>query len=246
MDLKSLPNVVILLTLSALLLGVGLIVLGTLEDTTATTSTNSTSGAYNNILNGSARALTMYDENYAVDTTGESSLVSLTSVTSTSNQTFAVTGEAITLLNNTAVSVTYDPFNETGVAIYNATMTLGSGNYTLDGAAGTVTLTNNTYNNTAWSINYTHYTDDITTSFTVQTGANTITLTEALYNNTNWNVAYIYSYTDHSVHGRAIIASENALGDLPDWFSTIVLVIAASIILMLVMTQFGRRREDLF
>ncbi len=62
--------------------------------------------------------------------------------------------ESITLLNGTAVSLSQSGIRASTFSLSNATVTLGSGNYTLSATAGTVTLTDNTYNNTNWTAAY--------------------------------------------------------------------------------------------
>lgn len=77
----------------------------------------------------------------------------------------AVTDENITLLNGTAVDLTYDRLVSVSTVQVNGTTTISSGNYTvgstgLEGTEGTITLTSGaTYNNSWALINYTYNAD---------------------------------------------------------------------------------------
>lgn len=85
----------------------------------------------------------------------------------------AVTGEAITILNGTAVNVSNQLVNTGSWAIYNGSNVLGLGNFTLNNATGSVTLkADNTipqYDNTSVSVNYTY--DNSATLLTGNTNA---------------------------------------------------------------------------
>jgi len=72
------------------------------------------------------------------------------------------TTDDITLLNGTAVSLTNTGVRSTTFTLTNSSgTTLGSGNYTLAATAGTVTLTDNTYNNTNWTASYDYGEDEV-------------------------------------------------------------------------------------
>lgn len=62
--------------------------------------------------------------------------------------------ETITLLNGTAVDLSHTGIRASTFSLSNATVTLGSGNYTLAATTGKVTLIDNTYNDSEWTAAY--------------------------------------------------------------------------------------------
>jgi len=76
---------------------------------------------------------------------------------------YTITNESVTLLNNTAVSLGNDNLISGTVTVRNATITLAeTTNYTMDYAAGTITLTvaSDKYDNNAFDISYGHHKDE--------------------------------------------------------------------------------------
>lgn len=66
----------------------------------------------------------------------------------------SVANEGFTALNSTAVSLNNNPIHQGSLVITNLSNNVGLGNFTVDYSAGTVTLTNNAYNNTALNATY--------------------------------------------------------------------------------------------
>lgn len=110
-----------------------------------------------------------------------------------------------TMLNNTAVETTYNDYCNDPSVICNSTVLGYPGEYTYNSPDGTVTLTNNTWNNTLCLVGY-KYEDDTTN---VQNSINEI---------------------------------KNALNNLVGWFSTIVLVLVASFILLVLIKGIGNQQ----
>jgi len=73
----------------------------------------------------------------------------------------ASTVDEITLLNATAVALTYDEVTVVTSVANTNNGTITSGNYTSDLTAGTITLTNNAYNNTAFNVTYSFTIDNV-------------------------------------------------------------------------------------
>jgi len=57
------------------------------------------------------------------------------------------------------------------------------------------------------------------------------------------NVTYAYTYNAANSPEEAITTTINGLGDFADWIAIIVVVIAAAIVLGVVLSSFGRRRN---
>jgi hypothetical protein len=102
----------------------------------------------------------------------------MSTMSPTMKATETYSNDQITLLNETAVSLTYDEVQ--GISSeYNATdatQSMGSGNYSANLAAGTITLINNDYNNTAWNFTYSYLADTnaSTALTTTSTAAGTV------------------------------------------------------------------------
>lgn len=88
----------------------------------------------------------------------------LASLQDTQAETASATDE-VTLLNGTAVSLTNTDVLSVSL-VTNTTVNLTSGNYTVQNSAGTITLIDNTYNNSDWNVTYT-YTDSETTAASI-------------------------------------------------------------------------------
>jgi len=93
--------------------------------------------------------------------------------------TCVTTSENMTLINNTAVSTTYDDFCNVPSVICNSTVLAGT-EYDYDSPDGSITLQNNTWNGTGCLVGY-KYEDDTTT---IQENINEVKL--ALNDFTTW------------------------------------------------------------
>lgn len=70
--------------------------------------------------------------------------------------TATVTNESVTVLNSTAVSLANDDVVTGSLSVLNNSNTVALSKFTVDYSAGTVTLLDNNFNNTALDISYTH------------------------------------------------------------------------------------------
>lgn len=68
--------------------------------------------------------------------------------------TYAVSGEAFTALNSTAVALTNQPIHSGTLIVTNGSDNVGLGNFTINYETGSLTLLNNNYNNTELNAAY--------------------------------------------------------------------------------------------
>jgi len=119
----------------------------------------------------------------------------------------------------------------------------------VNGSTGTTTLTESTADeyylksmvviNTTIGGSVTNYTT--TTAGVITWGADVVTL----FASDTVNITTVYITDDNDEAGSAVTTTVTGLATFADWIAIIVVVIAAAIVLGIVLTSFGRKRNTI-